>query len=223
MIIGFTQINAYKYNNILESTHALRYQAFIQRMAYDVPIWKAMEYDQYDNLSTVYLVWRDKDNIVRGTCRLAPTDRPYMIKDIWPEIVTTIDLPSSPFVWEASRLCVDNTLPANIRREIISKLVCAYQQICLLNGIEFMVGVMPPNVWQHVFGKSGWEIEFIGPEITLDTGEVIIAGKMNVSKKILANILKVTGLEKSPLHITDDLLNIVNAPENVRENDMEAA
>ena len=48
---------------------------------------------------------------------------------------------------------------------------------------------MPPNIWQHVFGKSGWEIEFIGPETVLDTGEVIVAGKMNLSPAILSRIL----------------------------------
>ena len=73
-----------------------------------------------------------------------------------------------------------------------------------------MVGVMPPNVWNHVFGKSGWDIEFIGPETTLETGEVIVAGKMHVSPDILDNILKTTGLEAPPLQITSEMLSIVN-------------
>lgn len=223
MIVGFTQTNAYQYQDILRSTHALRYKAFIQRMAYDVPVWKGMEYDQYDNLSTVYLVWRDRHDVVRGTCRLAPTDRPYMIKDIWPQIVTKIDLPHSPFIWEASRLCVDNTLPADTRREIISELVCAYQQICLLNGIKFMVGVMPPNVWRHVFGKSGWDIEFIGPETKLDTGEEIVVGKMHISEAILTNILKTTGLEAPPLQITREMLSIVSDAVLSEDKAVEAA
>ncbi|MFO0389368.1 MAG: acyl-homoserine-lactone synthase [Alphaproteobacteria bacterium] len=209
MIIGFTQANAYQYDDILRSTHALRYRAFIQRMAYDVPIWKGMEYDQYDNLSTVYLVWRDAHGVVRGTTRLAPTDRPYMIKDMWPELVTNQALPSSPFIWEASRFCVDNTIPSHLRREIISELVCAYQQICLLNGIEYMLGVMPPNVWHHVFGKSGWDIEFAGPETTLDTGEVIVVGKMHVSQAILQNILNATGLKAPPLKVTREMQSII--------------
>ncbi len=223
MIIGFTQASAYQYHDILSSTHKLRYQAFITRMNYDVPAWKSMEYDQYDNLSTVYLVWRDPKGVVRGTCRLAPTDRPYMIKDIWPEIVTAMPLPASPSIWEASRLCVDNTLPAPQRREIISELVCSYQHICLLNGIEYMLGVMPPNIWQHVFGRSGWEVEPIGPEITLDTGEVIVAAKMPVSEDILTSILHATGLGASPLRVTPELLNLTDGAKITSHAQKEAA
>jgi len=210
MIIGFTQVSAYQYQDILGSTHKLRHKCFIGRMGWDIPQWNGMEYDQFDNLSTVYLVWRDDTNVVRGTCRLAPTDRPYMIKDVWPHMVTKIDLPSSPSIFEASRLCVDHELPGDIRRRVISEMVCAYQQIGLINNLDYMLGVMPPNVWRHVFGKSGWDIEFIGPEITLDTGEVIVAGKMNLSQEILSNILKVTGMEKPSLQITPELMHIVD-------------
>jgi N-acyl-L-homoserine lactone synthetase len=209
MIIGFTQTTAYQHADILRSTHALRYRAFVERMGWPVPHWKGMEYDRYDNLSTVYLVWRDAGGLARGTCRLAPTDRPYMLKDLWPHIVTDIPLPQSPYVFEASRLCVDHFLPASQRRRILSELVCAYQQIGLLNEIDFMVGVMPPNIWQHVFSKSGWEIEFIGPETVLDTGEVIVAGKMNLSRGILERILQITGLEQPPLSVTPELTSIV--------------
>jgi len=209
MITGFTQLSAHKFGSILSSTHQLRYLSFVNRMRYDVPSWNGHEYDQYDNLSTVYLVWRDNQQKVRGTCRLAPTDRPYMIKDLWPQIVTKIPLPNSRFIWEASRLCVDHHLPAPTRREIISKLVCAYQQIGLLNRLDYMIGVMPPNIWEHVFGKSGWDVEFIGPETRLDTGEVIVAGKMNLSQEILNNILKVTGLNVPPLHVTMEIQGIV--------------
>jgi len=123
MIIGFTQVTAYQYQDILGSTHKLRHKCFIGRMGWDIPKWNGMEYDQFDNLSTVYLVWRDSNNVVRGTCRLAPTDRPYMIKDVWPHIVTKIDLPASPFVFEASRLCVDHHLPGDVRRRVISEMV----------------------------------------------------------------------------------------------------
>jgi len=218
MIIGYTQVTAHKYQDILRSTHKLRYKSFIQRMGWSVPKWNGMEYDQYDNLTTVYLAWRDNNDVVHGTCRLAPTDRPYMIKDVFSHIVTKISLPESPFIFEASRLCVNHDLPAHVRRKIISELVCAYQQIGLINSLDYMVGIMPPNIWQHVFGKSGWNIEFIGPETTLDTGEVIVAGKMNLSGDILNNILKTTGLEKLPLQITQDLTGIVSGDSILSED-----
>ncbi len=211
MIIGFTQVTAYHYQDVLQSMHALRYRAFTMRRGYSTPTWQSMEYDLYDNLSSVYLVWRDQQHVVRGCCRLAPTDRAYMIRDLWPDMITEIELPHSPFVWEASRLCVDHTLPAELRRNIINELVCAYQQICLLNGIKYMIGVMAPEVWQRVFSAAGWEIERIGPEYVLDSGETIVAGKMNVSEAILASILSATQLEAPPLQITNHILGLLDA------------
>ena len=210
MITGFTQASAYQYNDILRSNHACRYRSFITREKYDVPTWKDLEYDQYDNLTTVYLTWRDDTGEVRATTRLAPTDRRYMIKDLWPEYVTKIELPHSPTIWEASRMCVDNTLPPETRRKILNELVYAYQEICLINNIEYMIGVMPPKIWDHVFGKAGWDIEQIGPISTLDTGEEIVVGRMNVSAAIMENIIQTTGLDTSPLKITTELNQLTN-------------
>lgn len=47
---------------------------------------------------------------VRGSVRTAPTDRPYMIKDLWPEMVPENQLPNSMSVWEASRFCVEQAI-----------------------------------------------------------------------------------------------------------------
>lgn len=209
MITGFTILSAHKYGDILRSTHELRYRSFINRLDYQVPVWAGMEYDKYDNLSTIYLSYRDEQGAVRGTCRLAPTDRDYMIRDIWPHIVTDIALPSSPFIWEASRFCVDHTISPEERRHAINSLVCAYQQVALMYGIEYMVAVMPPGIWRTVFAKSGWEVEFIGPKTRLDTGEIIIAGKLNVSEAILNNIMSVTGLQELPLEISSEITEIL--------------
>ncbi|MAS36094.1 MAG: autoinducer synthase [Anaerolineaceae bacterium] len=200
MIECYTQATAHQFGDILPSVHRLRHRAFIGRMSYDVPEWQDMEYDQYDNLSTVYLVWRDEHGVARGVTRLAPTDRPYMIRDLWPDCVhPEFTLPSSPDIWEASRMCVDHHLPAELRRRIISELVCAYQEYCLEHRIRYMIGVMPPKIWQHTFGRSGWEIEYIGPETWLNGEELIVIGKMNVSPDILKKIRLATGLRESVL------------------------
>lgn len=209
MLKGFTILSAHKYGDILRSTHELRHRSFVERLNYNVPSWAGMEYDKYDNLSTIYISYTDNDGVVRGTCRLAPTDRDYMIKDLWPNIVTEIHLPESPFIWEASRFCVDHTISAEERRHAINSLVCGYQQVGLMYGIEYMIAVMPPGIWRTVFMKSGWDVEFIGPKIRLETNELIVPGKLNVSEAILQNILNVTGLEEPPLEISSDITELL--------------
>ena len=55
MLKGFTILSAHKYGN-LRSTHELRHRSFVERLNYNVPSWAGMEYDKYDNLSTIYFI-----------------------------------------------------------------------------------------------------------------------------------------------------------------------
>jgi acyl homoserine lactone synthase len=59
-----------------------------------------MEYDQYDTPAATYLVWLDGSGVARGCVRVTPTDRPYMIRDNWPEMCETRPLPDSLSEWK---------------------------------------------------------------------------------------------------------------------------
>ncbi len=191
--------NAYLYGDVISSLFRLRYKAFVKRQSYDVPTFKDMEYDKYDNLSTSYLVWRDEHGVVRGTSRKAPTDRDYMIKDIWPEMVSDIDLPTSANIWESSRFCVDQNLNKTDRKKIIGDLACAGLEFGVQNEIEYFIGVMPPMIWKFVFVNSGWPVEFIGDITRLGDGSKIVAAKMPVSRENLKNVREVMGITGSIL------------------------
>jgi len=205
MIIATSLEDAHAYGDIIPSIYKLRYQAFIARQNYDVPTYKNMEYDAYDTPATVYLAWRDNENVVRGCTRLSPTDRPYMIKDIWPETVTSVALPHSPDVWEASRFCIDKHLPTEQRRRIHGELLCAFQEFCLHQDIKWMIGVMSHPIWRFVFIKNGWPIEYLGPPKTLDNEPVIIAGKMPVSLAILERLRNVFNIYGNVLDCNTEL------------------
>src|SRR5437764_515644 len=98
--------NAHEYGSVLPQLHRLRYRQFKERQSYDVPVYNGMEYDQYDNLATVYLVLTDAHGVVRGCSRLNPTDRPYMLKDLWPHMADR-PLPCSPLICEGTRICIE--------------------------------------------------------------------------------------------------------------------
>ena len=68
-----------------------------------------------------------------------------MIKDLWPNIVTEIHFARIPLHLGSftSRFCVDHTISAEERRHAINSLVCGYQQVGLMYGIEYMIAVMP--------------------------------------------------------------------------------
>ena len=135
--------------------HRFRYREFIERLEYKVPHHECMEYDQYDTLVAVNFVWRDQDGEVRGALRISPTSKPYMIKDIWPLIIETMELPASNDIWEATRLCIDYGLTKEISERIHVELPCALQEYGLLNNIKGYIGVAPPGLWKYTFTRFG--------------------------------------------------------------------
>src|SRR5262249_24491131 len=149
------------FGDALISQFRLRYKMFVDAQYWNLSRFQGMEYDQYDTPAATYLVWLDSEGQVRGSVRTIPTGRPYMIKDMWPEMIEGRSLPQSLSVWEATRFCIDDTLPAEMRRRIKHELVLAFLEFGLKNDIREMIGIMPPRLWENVFVKSGWGITYL--------------------------------------------------------------
>jgi acyl homoserine lactone synthase len=111
-----------------------------------------------------------------------------MIEDLWPECVQNICLPKDNNIWEATRFCIDNTLPVEMRKHVHGELLCAFQEFGLFNNINWMIGVMPSLIWRSVFIRAGWPIEFLGPEMKPEPKDRFICGKMNISERILHDL-----------------------------------
>jgi acyl homoserine lactone synthase len=183
-----TQESAHLYGDAMPSMYRLRYRAFVERQGYNVFSIRKMEYDAYDTPAAAYLVWRNSADIVRGCARLSPTDRPYMIRDLWPDLVAFEDLPRAEDVWEASRFCIDKELAPDLRARVNRELVYALQEFGLRAGIRYLIGVMQPRIWRRVFIGAGWPIHYLGPPKTIDGREEIVAGRMPIASGILNDI-----------------------------------
>ena len=170
----------------------LRYHLLVDGQFWNLNRYQGMEYDQYDTPAATYLVWTDEEGIARGSVRCVPTDRPYMLKDVWPDMVKKVPLPQSLCVWEATRFCVDKTLPRELRTTIKHELVLAFLEFGLKNDVKQMIGVMPPKLWDSCFISSGWDIDFIGPEKQVEGGDIIVAGIMPISLAVLEKVRKTT-------------------------------
>lgn len=200
-IKGFSQENSHEYGNVMASQYRFRYRVFAERQNYNVPVYNNMEYDTYDTPATVYFTWQDQNGEVMGVSRVKPTDRPYMIKDIWPELVTNTALPESIKIWESSRFGIERSLDKDLKKTVAGALVCANLEFGLLNGIDYYIGVMHPRIWKAVFEDSGWKVEFLGNVMRIDGGDKVVAAKMPVSFLNLANVRKVMGFHHPVLQM----------------------
>jgi acyl homoserine lactone synthase len=156
MIEAFSLATAHLFHDALASQARLRFRAFVEHRQLPHLHFDGMEYDEFDTPAAVYLVWRDTNSIVRGLIRLLPTTRPYMLQIYWPHLVTRLALPSSPDIWEVTRVCIDKSFCPKTRLKILPELLCGVEEYFGLFGVAAMVGVARPHLLQH-FIKSGFE------------------------------------------------------------------
>lgn len=85
-----------------------RYEVFVQRLGWPLATHGRLELDQFDRRDTVYVVGQDEKGRVIGTARLLPTHRPYLLAEVFPQLLGRAPVPCSPRTWELSRFaCLD--------------------------------------------------------------------------------------------------------------------
>lgn len=200
MIQAISVENAHFYDGAYASLFKLRKKMFVDLQKWDIPTFKDMEYDAYDNPATTYLVHLNDHNQVNGMVRIYPTDRPYMIQDVWPGIVETMTLPRSGNVYEGSRFVIDSNVDKETKSRIKRELVCSMLEFGLNNNIDYYIGVMPDNFWKSVFIGSGWNVHKLGRTITADDGSEIYAARFNVSEIHLRQVRRISNIPTPVLH-----------------------
>jgi acyl homoserine lactone synthase len=200
MIEAFTMETAHHLGDVLPAMLRLRHQVFVERQRYEVPTLRGMEWDQFDTPAAVYLVWRDDEGAPRAVARLIPTTFPYMIRELWPDMVAGADLPSQPDVWELSRLGVDRTLPAEQRQRAIGEMMCAIGEFALLNGIGAYLLVTSPFLLKGAIIDAGWNAEILGETKQLGRFPVI-AARVDVTEASLRAARRHHGVSQPVLKI----------------------
>ncbi len=190
--------------NPLCEQHKLRFQSIIKRQKWDVPYIKNMEYDKYDNPAAHYLIKRNHNGNAIGVSRLYPTERPYMLEEHFPYLITKRPIPKNSSIWETTRFCVDSSLPPKERKSVLHQLVIAHLEFALQKNIEQIVAVTYPVFWRNIFINSGWNVEWLGDVHKSAEGFKMIAGSLKVSERTLNHVRNIT-------KIHHEILNFENA------------
>lgn len=85
-----------------------RYQVFVQRLGWQLPVVDAREADQFDRPDSLYVVAEGDDGAVCGCARLLPTDGPYLLADVFPQLLNGQAAPRDRGTWELSRFAAVN-------------------------------------------------------------------------------------------------------------------
>jgi acyl homoserine lactone synthase len=184
----------------LPAMFRLRYQVFIEREGYDVPSYNRMEFDQFDNPAAHYLLRRDELGRPDGVARLIPTTERYMVKELWPDLVEGRELPSSPDVWELTRVGVRPGLDTAARREVHRDLLSGFFEFGLAVGIRAYILVTHMRIIREHFANRGHSIEVLGGPKRL--GRVpVCAARLDVSHESLARLRRDYGVTQPALRL----------------------
>ncbi len=175
------------HSQILQSMFKLRNEVFHKRLGWDVNCHADMEMDEYDDLDPVYIVAQDKELSVNGCCRLLPTTGPYMLKDIFPQLLRGEESPSDPTVWELSRFALQPNANNDVRQTHLSAVTFRMMQkmldYAMTRGVQSYVFATSVAM-ERIFRIIGIPIRRFGDKRATQVGKVLsVACRVDINEE----------------------------------------
>jgi acyl homoserine lactone synthase len=177
-----------------EGVHAkvanYRHKIFVERLGWQLQTQNNEELDQFDRPDTIYVVAQDSDGRVSGCARLLPTNRPYLLGEIFPELLNGLPAPNSPEVWELSRFAaVDPDNPAGTARGQLSsttaiKLLHEAIACAARHGAKHLISVSPIGI-ERLLRAAGVHAHRAGPPLVIG-GHPIFACWIEIPSTVTA-------------------------------------
>jgi acyl homoserine lactone synthase len=159
----------------LNQIYSYRYSVFVERLKWTLPgAGAGLEMDQFDRDSTCHVCVRDGGATV-GYARLLSTTEPYLLSEVFPELMDGAPIPRSSDVWELSRFCsMDLRSPSEHRRQadywgcqavLRAAVQCALEQVSavamerILSRLEVNASRASPTMLLHGHAVFAFWIE----------------------------------------------------------------
>ena len=159
--------------HILEDVGRYRYKVFVETLKWDLVTEHGLEKDQFDHDQTLYLAARDDEAQVIGTARLLPTTSPYLLGDVFPQLLGGAAPPCDPRVWELSRFAaVDFNAPlgsalSQFSSEVAVGLLEKSIEVAAAHGAERIITVSPLGI-ERLLRREGFRAHRAAPPMVID-------------------------------------------------------
>ena len=182
--------------------HRLRSRVFKGRLNWDVTSDNGREWDHFDSLDPIYIVANDEDGRVAGTWRMLPTTGPYMLRDVFPQLMDGLPPPASPRIWEGSRFAVDCDYDGSkaglaALSRTTAEIFCAVVELSMALGAEELVTVYDARI-ARLLPRLGVVPTWRGTPVRIGN-TIAMAGRFDISDDVLATIRERTGLAEPVL------------------------
>lgn len=149
-----------------------RHKVFIETLGWDLKTQNNEELDQFDREDTLYVVARDDQQRVNGCARLLPSDRPYLLGDVFPQLMNGLPIPCSPDVWELSRFAAvdfnQQTMSplAQFSSPVAIKLLQEVIACAAAHGAKRLITVSPIGI-ERLLRRAGFHAHRAGPPMII--------------------------------------------------------
>lgn len=172
---------------LLESVERYRYKVFVEMLGWQLDTPPGLERDQFDHSGTLYLAARDAQHNVVGTARLLPTTHPYLLGDVFPQLMGGSAPPKDPLVWELSRFAaVDFTVPSGgalgqFSSPVAVGLLEKAIEVAAAQGAQRLITVSPLGI-ERLLRREGFRAHRAAPPQIID-GHPIFACWIEVAPR----------------------------------------
>ncbi|MEP6722089.1 MAG: acyl-homoserine-lactone synthase [Variovorax sp.] len=163
-----------------------RHAVFVERLGWQLQPTGRLELDQFDRRDTVYVLAVNAAGKLVGMTRLLPTARPYLLADVFPQLLGGAPLPRSPQVWELSRFAALDPEATASRAQLtfVSPLALDILSVAMSvaadEGATRLISVSPVGV-ERILRHAGLVNERAGPPIRIE-GRPLVACWIKVQR-----------------------------------------
>lgn len=150
-----------------------RHKVFVERLGWPLQTDGKVELDQFDRSDTLYVVAQDEDGDVFGCARLLPTTGPYLLGEVFPQLLNGLPSPRSPDVWELSRFAAigasGGTASAleQFSTSVTVKLLHESIACAAAHGAKRLITVSPIGI-ERLLHRAGVRSHRAGPPMIVD-------------------------------------------------------
>ncbi len=150
-----------------------RYKVFIEELGWELQTEQGIERDQFDRPDTLYVVARDNQEQIVGCARLLPTTQPYLLEEVFPQLLNGMAPPKSEEIWELSRFAAldlasgSGTSSGQFSSEITLQLLDEAIKCAKQHGAKRLISVSPIGM-ERLLRNTRHRVHRAGPPMIID-------------------------------------------------------
>ena len=170
-----------------------RFRVFSQRLGWVVAGTAGEERDGFDDFFPIYLLAHDDEGEgLAGSWRFLPTTGPYMLRDVFPQLLEGAKAPYHPLIWEGSRFAVEGR---GSHGRVSSELLCAVTETCIAFGIRELITVYDARM-ERLLPRLGCPPKWQSRPCRID-GALAYTGRFDMNHETLSSLRAVGGIQGS--------------------------